>query len=227
MEKRVCIVNYNTPELTTAAVRSLLRETPDCKVTVFDNSDSRPFVPVDGVEVIDNTEGQYIDFIKFLAKYPSKMHTVNNWGSAKHSCTVDYLFSLYPDGFVLMDSDVLVKKDISIFFDDTVLFSGKVREAMPGKNDRVPRLLPFLCWINVPMCLVNGIRYFDDRRSWKLYHTPPSRWYDTGASFLEDCRKSGLPIKDIDINNFIIHLYGGSYKNKDWKVWLEENKNLW
>lgn len=227
MEKRVCIVHYNTPELITAAISSLLRCTPDCKVTVFDNSDERPFPQMEGVDVIDNTNGRHIDFIKFLAKYPTKMPTQNNWGSAKHAKTIDYLFGLFPDGFVLMDSDVLIKKDISVFFDDSVVFVGKKRDAMKDKNNRVPRLLPFLCWLNVPVCLEKCIRYFDDKRSWKLHRSLPNYWYDTGASFLEDCLKSGLPVKYIDIDNYMVHFYGGSYKNKDWRLWLKEHKDLW
>ena len=37
--KIACIVNYNTPHLVEAAIMSLQRCTPYCKVVVFDNSD--------------------------------------------------------------------------------------------------------------------------------------------------------------------------------------------
>ena len=182
---------------------------------------------MNGVVVLDNTQGQLIDFDAFLARYPSKMHTRNNWGSAKHTKSVDYLFNVYPDGFVLMDSDVLVKRDISEFFDDSVLFVGKKRDAERDRDNRVPRLLPFLCGINVKMCVEQGVRYFDKKRNWKLRKTSPDYWYDTGASFLEDCLRTGLPVRYVDIDDYIIHFYGGSYKNKDWRAWLDEYSGLW
>jgi len=208
-------------------VYSLLRNTPDCHIILFDNSDRLPFGELDGVEVIDNTAGQVLDFNEFLSRYPRKMYTTNNWGSAKHCYTVDYLVRTISGGFVLADSDILFKKDISDLFDDRFLFVGEVRERQKDRCNRVPRLLPFLCWINTDLCQKNGIRYFDGNRSWKLKLTPPDKWYDTGASFLEDSLKSGLLVRYVNINDYMIHFYGGSYKNKDWKAWLEENKELY
>ena len=228
MEKNVCIVNFNTPELTRAAIRSLWKNTSDCKVTVFDNSDLLPFGKMDNVEVIDNTKGQLIDFDEFLSHYPKRIPSPNGWASAKHSKTIDYLFGLFPDGFVLMDSDVLVKRDISDLFDDEYLFVGKKRDGEDDRDNRNPRLLPFLCWLNVRMCSDNGICFFDGRRSWKLYPGGPDTWYDTGGSFLRACIKSGLPVRYVDIDDYMIHFYGGSYKkDKDWRGWLEQYKNLY
>lgn len=230
MEKNVCIVNFNTTELTRAAILSLWKNTPDAKVTVFDNSDRIPFPEMDNVRIIDNTKGQIIDFVKFLKQFPERQKTCNNFGSAKHSKTIDTLFDYFPDGFVLMDSDVLIKKDISCFFDESVAYSGLPYN---HRSNRVLRLLPMLCFINVPMCKKYGIRYFDGRRSWKL-NSNESRYmlYDTGASFIEDCRHYVLPYKEIDIREFLIHYKHGSYKYKllnpfGEKEWLEQNKELY
>ena len=71
--RKVAIVHYNTPELTEAAIRSLWKHGGrDYEITVFDNSDKRPFLKqMDGVKVIDNTHGQVINFDEELKKYPS------------------------------------------------------------------------------------------------------------------------------------------------------------
>ena len=230
MEKNVCIVNFNTPELTRAAILSLWKNTPDAKVTVFDNSDKRPFVPMDNVSVINNTKGQVIDFDEFLDRFPDKLNTTNNnWGSAKHCYTIKKLWDYFPGGFVLMDSDVLVKKDISEFFDKTVAFSGQRYVDKNRVYSRNERLLPFICWINVPMCRRYGISYFDEIRNWKLISsTNPDDWYDTGSSFLIDCMDKNLPYKDIDISDCIIHFGGGSHsKYGTFHKWLSIYKDLY
>ena len=222
MRKNVAIVHFNTPELTRAEILSLWKNTPDCSITVFDNSDKRPFVPMDGVRVIDNTKGQIINFEKELAKYPDKTQTRNEWASAKHAMSVDYLFDVLSDGFVLSDSDVLFKKDISDIFDLDAIVSGSI-----STTGMIPRLRPFLCWINVPICKRYGIRYFDGKRSWHLCKDKRLRKYDTGASFLEDCQKSGEYKRIIALKDYIEHLGAGSWQETDWRKWLEEHKNLY
>lgn len=227
MKKNVCIVHYNTPVLTEAVIKSIRKHTPDVHITIFDNSDRYPFRKTDDVDVIDNTSGQIIDFVAFLDSYHGKMDsTCNDWGSVKHCVSVDYLFSRFPDGFVLMDSDALLKKDISSLFDESVAYIGEEFVNPKDKIMLVPRLLPFLCWINVKMCKKYGISYFDDRRSWKLRYGGPESWYDTGASFLEDCKKANLPFRNISLKDYIEHFIGASYKGKPWRMWLEENRDL-
>lgn len=225
MYKQVVIVHFNTPEITRAAVLSLKRTTPDCNITIFDNSDTRPFVKMDGVSIIDNTKGQIIDFKKFLDRYPDKQPVENDWGSAKHCYTIDRLFDYFPDGFVLMDSDVLVKKDISYFFNPDVVTVGEIYKYW--KPHRKPRLLPYLCWINVPMCRKYNIRYFDDNRNFRLKNTQHPSMYDTGASFLEDCSDVGLTMRIIQLSHYIEHLGNASWRDKNWKRWLNEHKTLY
>ena len=73
---QVAIVHYNTPELTEAGILSLRKHGGmDWPVTVFDNSDRKPFKKkkMKGVKVIDNTKGKVIDFEAELAKYPDRM----------------------------------------------------------------------------------------------------------------------------------------------------------
>lgn len=227
MEKNICIVHFNTPELTRATIQSIWKNSPGCNITVFDNSTDKPFVPIDGVTVIDNTKGQIIDFEEFLSHYPNKTPTKNNWGSAKHCYTIQKLWDYFPDGFVLMDSDVLVKKDLSIFFDDAYAYAGEVYFNRNRIDKRTPRLWPFLCWINVRMCRDNGVEYFDGKRNWKLYRDG-NKWYDTGASFLEDCVNKKLPGKKINISDYIVHFGRASViRNGEWGEWLKQYSYLY
>ena len=224
----VAIVHYNTPELTEAAIRSLNKNILGCKVWVFDNSDKKPFTAdIPNVEIIDNTKGQLIDFEAELAKYPDKWErdiNKSNYGSAKHSMSVDKLMEMLPDGFVLMDSDVLIKNNIKEFFDKKVACVG----AIEFKHD-IPLLMPFLCYLNVPMLRENGIRYFNGEKMWALSNIEPNQHYDTGAWLYEEVKRANLPMKEVGIWNYVLHFGHGSWRGNAAKVkkWLGENENLW
>lgn len=228
MERNVCTVNFNTPDLTRAAILSLRKHTPGCRVTVFDNSDRIPFGTMDGVRVIDNTRGQVIDFDAFLRQFPNKTDARNDWGSAKHCRTIQELFKYFPGGFVLMDSDVLVKRDISAFFNPESIFVGEEGITPYRHRHKVPRLLPFLCWINVSLCRQLGINYFDPVRCWMLHPDGYfGSWYDTGASFLEECKRVGAPARYLQLGDYILHFKGGSWTGKSAGQWLEQNRRLY
>ncbi len=226
MIKNVAIVHYNTPELTAAGIRSLRKHTPDVRITVFDNSDRRPFFRNEGVRVLDNTQGQAIDFDALLANYPDKIPTACNWGSEKHIASVEELFNLFPEGFLLMDSDVLVKRDVSDFFDPSVAWVGTI-EREPKFWFQAPRCFPFLLWINVPMCRAHGIRFFHEGYVYKMSHQEGPPYYDTGGSFLKDCNEAGLPYKEVNIFDYIEHLGGASCYPTEWVKWLNEHKSLY
>ena len=225
MEKNICIVHFNTPKLTRATIRSVRKHTHDCRITVFDNSDSVPFGEMDGVTVIDNTKGQVIDFNKIISEYPNRVKSNNNYGSAKHCCSVDYLMDLFEDGFVLLDSDVLVIKDLSPLFNADVAWVGQVDSKMRG-GIIIKRLYPFCCFINTGMCRQNSIRYFNGNYMWKL--TKTGRWYDTGAWFLRATRK--LPCMKICLSDYIIHYGGASFNRKEsdsQEEWLNKYKKYY
>ena len=42
-----------------------------------------------------------------------------------------------------------------------------------------------------------------------------------------DCLESGLPVRYVEIDDYMIHFYGGSYKKKDWKAWLDQYRELY
>ena len=252
LRRQVAIVHYNTPELTRAAILSLRKQTGmRYEVTVFDNSDRRPFGSIgDGgsgcndvaaygtVRVIDNTKGKVIDFEKELAKYPEKCWDLahkSNYGSAKHIMSVQKLWELLPGGFILMESDILLTRNINFLWDENYAACGKVRW-FRGRSREKDRLLPFLCYLNVPKLTANGARYFDPTRCWALQPggmNNSANWYDTGASLLEDIIKTKPALvarlyKDLD--HYFVHYTGGSWRQSDVEnqlKWLEANKPLW
>lgn len=231
VDRRRCvvIVHYNTPELTEAAIRSLNKHTPGCHVIVFDNSDERPFTAVmSNVEVLDNTKGQLIDFTAWLDTFKDREPSPgNDYGSAKHCYSVQWIFEHRKRPFVLMDSDVLIKEDISFLWDNRYVFTGHV-----GCNTRrfgftVNRLEPFLCYIDMPIVRTFGLTYFNPRKMWNLVSDIPDSRYDTGAWFLEQCKARKLSYRDIDLSPYTVHLRHGSWKDKDVTAWMKQYKSLY
>ena len=240
MRKTVAIIHYNTPELTMAAIGSLLKNGGGpFRVVVFDNSDQRPFEGATNVQVFDNTKGQIIDFEKELEKYPERDRSIGcakgcEFGSVKHMMTVQKLWELLPQGFVLMESDVLIKKNIDEFFREEYSVYGYCQKAQPHNPFNIGRMLPMLCWMNVPMLTREGARYFDPTRTYGLL--PGGRhnrnnWYDTGAVLLEDILTKRPRLKGYhrDIREFVEHYGSGSWAKNDLAqqmAWLEQHKNL-
>ena len=228
------IVHYNTPKLTRAAILSLWKHTPGCRVVVFDNSDKRPFAgcrecydvrwnPL--VTIIDNTKGQEVNFDELLALYPERQldeRNKSNFGSAKHTASVDRLFDLLPDGFLLMDSDVLVFQDVRPLMDRSIAAAGTLKP-----NEGVMRLLPLLCWLNVPFLREHGIRYFNGEKMWALSQQYPNNRYDTGAWVLEEINRYNLPMRQINTKDYVIHLGHASWKEMKPMAWVNSHRSLW
>ena len=241
-KKTVVIINYNTPMLTEAAILSLRKHGGESyRVVVFDNSDREPFArPMRGVEVIDNTQGQIIDFDRELERYHERDRSIGcakgcEFGSAKHMMTVQKLWELIPYGFVLMESDILLKRPIDEFFDETQSVVGYCQQHQPYNPFGIGRMLPMLCYMNVPMLTREGARYFDQERTYGLL--PGGRqninnWYDTGAVLLADilAKRPRLIGRHVDIRLFVEHYGSGSWQNNDkaqQTVWLEQHRELW
>ena len=229
--KTIALVHYNTPGLTAAAIASFRKQVPGLgRIVVLDNSDTAPFPPTDGVEVLDNTRGQLIDFAAMIARYPNAVHTSNNHASEKHIASVDYLFDVCPEGFVLTDSDILARCDFSELWQPGCAWCGSV-ERVPPFPFQYPRLLPFLLWVNVPMLAQYRIRFWHEGKVYKLSHGGRlcRRYYDTGGSLLVDCE--GLPHHEVDIWRYIVHFGGASYKpgkvEERAAQWLREHEDCW
>lgn len=223
-----------------AAIGSLLKNGGGpFRVVVFDNSDERPFEDATNVTIYDNTKGQIIDFDAELAKYPERDRSIGcakgcEFGSVKHMMTVQKLWELLPQGFVLMESDILIKKNIDEFFDEGYSVYGYCQKAQPHNPFNIGRMLPMLCWMNVPMLTKEGAKYFDPTRTYGLLpggRQNRNNWYDTGAVLLEDILTKRPRLKGYhrDIREFVEHYGSGSWQNNDINqqmAWLDAHKNL-
>ena len=236
-DRIVCIVHYNTPELTRATIQSIRKHGGErYKIVVFDNSDARPFSYWIGKEhqmgaaiVYDNTRGQLIDFDRWLDTFDCKEKTDNNYASPKHCYTVQWLIDNLQCPFVLMDSDILIKKDFSDFWDDGCVWVGK-SSLQCTRYGKAMRVEPMLCYINTPMILKHGVTYFNPKKMYALTHYRPQGGYDTGCWFYEDCKLKNLPTRYVDTNDYMLHFNHGSWGDKGEQVaqeWLENNRNLW
>ena len=234
--KKIAIIHFNTPELTEACIKSIRKHGCYWPVVILDNSTERPFTKkMPGVIVYDNTKGEIIDFDKELAKFPNKNAEIGGgglWPSAKHMMSVQKLWELLPDGFLMVESDVLIKKDIRILWDEQYAAVGG-RQAVGGIH--APRLLPMLCYLNVPLLTANGAKYFDDKRTFGLLADPKDRnnWYDTGAVVLEDIVRTKPQLVALlynHITNFYEHYRHGSWRCSEVQAqlnWLNQHRNLW
>ena len=193
----------------------------------FDNSDRDPLPPIPGVEIIDNTRGQVIDFKEYLAQFPGKISTANDWGSAKHCYTIQWLINKRRNPFILMDSDILVKQDISTLWQKDKAFVGQIKPHYTTYRITIDRVLPFLSFINVPMMKRSGVTYYNFPKMYALTNRRPDCAYDTGCWFLEDVKAHRLPYTDMSIDPYMIHLGHASWKDKDPEQWLQENKQYW
>ena len=241
-DRVVAIVHYNTPELTRACIGSLIYNggvEDRLRVVVFDNSDREPFGAAGGVTVIDNTRGQVIDFDAELAKFPDRCDEIGVfgdcvYGSAKHMMTVQKLWELIPQGFVLMESDVLIKKSIAHLWNDEFATVGHNQMAQPQNPMQIGRICPMLCYMNVPLLTKHGARYFDPERTYGLLaggRQNRNNWYDTGAVLFEDVKntKPWLRGKHVDIRELVEHYASGSWRRNDpeeQKRWVEAHRHL-
>ena len=232
----ILIIHYNTPILTVATIRSVWKQHPDARITVFDNSDRLPFdkgsIDADKLPlltVIDNTSGQVVDWEPWLSGFHDKMPCPeNNYGSAKHCLSVDKCLDLFPKGVFLLDSDVLLKCSIAPLENAGMAFAGSVHINTNRYGLKIPRLCPWLCWLNTPMLQAHGIRYFNPDKMWKL-HPLPNGAYDTGAWLYEAVRRACLPYRDTSISPYIEHLRSASWKDRRavQSEWLNRYRSLW
>ena len=236
---KILIVNFNTQDLTDCTIKSVNKHTPDCHIYVFDNSDKEPFVNTfDNVTVLDNTKGQYIDFDEFMSRYPNAHKSagrVNNYASAKHCYTIDRCMDILNDDFILLDSDVIVKRDLHEIVDESCIYVGDVI-TQPLSNG-IKRVLPFITYINVNMCKKYGVHYFDDNYMHGLANNGLNRdsdKHDTGAAFYIHAKR--YKHKQIDHRYYVIHYKGGSWndkatrtagKYKNHEVFMNTYRTLW
>lgn len=224
---KIVIVHFNTPELTECLVKSINKFVPESVIYIFDNSDKNPFTyRQDNIVYIDNTDGSIIDFNSWLKKFPKRNSVCY---SPKHAYTIEKIIETLNEPFILLDSDVLLKRDISDLYDEKLAFIGEERNIGPS-----PRIFPFLCFINPKILREKGVKYFNENDIISL-NSSSGKKYDTGYSLYAN--KNILPHKLIKYSEYIVHYGGGSYEKNVFKVlhknqvdketWLNEYKNLW
>ena len=233
----ICIVHYNTPELTECLIHSINKfVSTNCRIYIFDNSDKFPFLyRQSNIIYLDNTKGKLINFNKFLSKYPNRFKSTegtHQFGSAKHTISIEKCIKLIKEPFILLDSDILLKKDISELYDENYVYIGET--ILQPLTNNIYRILPYICFINASYMINNDLHYFNERYMHGLYYSKKSDMYDTGAGFYEECKFYNH--KDIVCNDYIVHYKGGSWENThneriqnniSSKEWLEKFKNLW
>ena len=232
MQKNIVIIHYNTPHMTECLVMSINKFVDNAKIYIFDNSDSKPFTAkYDNVTILDNTSGQIIDFQSWLEKYPNRLKSngkTNNAASAKHAYSVEKCMEIINENFILMDSDILIKQDISPLFRDDAIYVG---ETIIQPKSSIKRVLPYLCFINTEMCKKHNIHYFNDDYMHGLYKTAIADRYDTGAGFYKT--SIHYPHIDITIEDYAIHYGHGSWEKPGYtktqtdEEWLMSNQSLW
>lgn len=235
MKKRFVIIHYNTPLLTECLVRSINHFIKDAIIYIFDNSDKDPFTAFyDNVLILDNTQGQIIDFDKWLEKYPNRNRSNgrdNRWGSAKHCYSVEKCMEIIHEPFVLLDSDVLLKQDCSDLFNDDYIYCGEV---ITQPKSTVKRVLPFICFINTVKCKENNVHYFDENYMHGLCCNNKNKFsdrYDTGGAFF--IHSENFQHKDIKWEDYVVHYGSGSWNKKGLihsmspTVWVNHYKEYW
>lgn len=197
---------FNKHDFTLQMLKSLYSVTNGNmpKIVILDNSTEIYFPKIDNdfIYVLNNTN------FKYTKNY--------NQPSMNHCASLDFALKQIKTKYVLLcDNDIIFKENFIHFFSDFKSYDiiGEIG------YDRVPpkRLYPYLCLINNEFVNYNKINYFDEKRCMIKNAT-----MDTGCSFYEDCAAKYAKIKNVRISNFIIHLKGGTLRNKS----IENFKNF-
>ena len=214
------IVNFNTTQLTNACIKSIIKNMKSLKyhIIIVDNSTQDQKFKLDPeidkalVTIFDNTKSQLINldsFVEMLGKVQVNKK-IKTHPSLRHSLTIQWMLdNIDTDDFILMDSDVIVKKDFSCFVDQEFITSGEIYIDKNPKGWK-PRIQPFLQYLNINRIRKNKLTFLDPNRIHEGL-SPAGNHYDTGASFYEDCISRKMKIKDIPISDYIIHFGSGSY----------------
>ena len=130
--------------MTECLIKSINKYVKRSRIFIFDNSDKNVFsYRQSNIVYFDNTKGQFINFDNELVYnyIPLKNGTayLNNYVSFRHCISVQKCIELINDNFILLDSDVLIKQDISSIVNDEMIFVGSIEE----KENSMPRVLPY------------------------------------------------------------------------------------
>lgn len=170
-----CIVHYNTPKLTTALICSINKFTKNADIIVFENSDKNKLENIfTNVKILDNSAQQLINFDAHIKNFVKTHHITNkilehekhssNFGSYKHALSIQYLYNNLNTDFILLDSDVLLTRDVTSICDTSKAFCGAIRQP----NIRV---YPFVVYLNTKLLKDNKISICDNVNIYPNYTT--------------------------------------------------------
>lgn len=221
-------VNYNTPLYVYTLLSSIKKSNPwyTGKLHVYDNGTTHT--------VIDGTHDLYIghhinsDFYSEFDGIPEPSNPgCRQFASAKHCKLLNKMFEECQTRYLLLlNSDVIVTETFEPLLDKLkethAAACGYIRHPAGYK----PRLAPWFSFIDTYQCKDAGIAYYDTTR---ILFINGNMEYDTGASFLEDCRAKHLIINELPSDNMgYYHFKGGSYSNQDSVLlWLHKHELYW
>lgn len=217
----ILTASFNNNLLTGMMLKSFKKQVGKLpNVVIVDNGNKTP--------VDDNLK----ECFNVIDNFNYKLLSNELQSSRNHCKSIDYALKncIKTKWVLLVDNDVLFYPELKNFLinlDETKYDAiGEIGWDITPPN----RLFPYFCLINVEKFNKENLNYFDRNRivSFNMpNHTDPIKdnLYDTGYSFLEDI-KNNWKIFNIKISNYCNHLKGASLRNKDYLLWLKNNKNL-
>lgn len=206
----IFVVNFNTSEMTNFCLDQIDKHCNkyNYNIVLLDNSTKEKFKPSkhrNNVEYIDNTNNQIIDYNKFV-KESCRGYDVGDYATPKHAFAIDWMIkNCKTKNLLILDSDAFLKKDID-FIDDSYCTIADV-----GEDFNIPRFLPMIQYINVEEFRKNNLIFCDPERIRFGLNFSHNGW-DTGACLYADIIDKKLKYKTIDMNEYVEHVAGGSWK---------------
>lgn len=191
------VCNYNTPDLVVNLLKSV-KETFDelPKVVVMNTSTGAP------TTLLDENEIPYYNFKGGI-----------------HGEAVNLGLKKVETRYVLLvDSDVIFKKDIKKYFEvfkeRGFALMGNVVGDCAGKK-LYPRVEPWFCFIDNQLLKNYKIPFFDRVRHMKRHTGEVSRIYDIGSTMFEDIGKLNKQVANVNIEDkYFVHYGGMSWRGQ-------------
>lgn len=221
----IYITNFNTTDLVNLLIRSIIKNVRSLRyrIMVVDNSTLEKFsldksIDLEGhsVKVLDNTGKKLFDTDMLIKRY-SRVESNNNYASLRHAIAIQWILDTAENDVILLDSDVVIKRDIDFIGDKYFTVADVGCNAV-----NIRRFLPFIQYFDIKKIREYRLRYLDIDRMHGGRNAENSKKYDTGASFYEDVIRKKIPYKVINHNVYIDHLKGGSWMGKDKEEFIKK-----
>ena len=230
-DKVIVTVNYDNDLFINDYLKSLYKHCSvnDFTLIIFDNSDLNK-LNIDllyrngltNILYLDNTKNPKCCNRNGLIDFTVNTNVYK--GSYLHCRSVDWLienvlFKNRVSGFILTDTDVIFKKNPFDIIDTQYCTVGE-------KSKDQERINPYLQYINLNEYRQYGLTYYDENNM--LWQTSDDwKITDTGCVYYKLLVDKQLPIKTIDINEYISHYNHGSWVSMgDFKPY-DKLKNIW